>query len=49
LLAGCHPNRDTRGAIERADFTFEHIDVFDLPARLVLTRPFLEAVAVRRD
>lgn len=49
LLAGCHPNRDTRAAIERAGFSFEHVEVFDPLPRLVLTRPLLEAVALRRD
>jgi ubiquinone/menaquinone biosynthesis C-methylase UbiE len=49
LVAGCHPNRDTRTAIERAGFSFEHVAVFDPLPRWVLTRPLLEAVAVRPD
>lgn len=45
LAAGCHPNRDTRAAIERAGFTFRQVEEFaPLPA-WVLTRTMLEAVA----
>lgn len=45
LAVGCHPNRDTRAAIERAGFTFRHVEEFaPLPA-WVLTRTMLEAVA----
>jgi ubiquinone/menaquinone biosynthesis C-methylase UbiE len=35
---GCHPNRDTRGAIETAGFHFEHIEEFEearIPLRIV--------------
>ncbi len=45
LMAGCHPNRDTAAAIERAGFTFERIERFDPFPRWVPTRPMLEAVA----
>jgi ubiquinone/menaquinone biosynthesis C-methylase UbiE len=45
LAAGCHPNRDTRAAIERAGFEFRHVEEFaPLPA-WVLTRTMLEAEA----
>jgi ubiquinone/menaquinone biosynthesis C-methylase UbiE len=30
---GCHPNRDTLAAFERAGFTFPELEVFDLVAR----------------
>lgn len=43
--AGCHPNRDTRGAIERAGFGFEHVEAFQPLPGWVLTSPMLEAVA----
>lgn len=43
--AGCHPNRDTRSAIERAGFGFERVNEFEPLPRWVLTRTFLEAVA----
>ena len=49
LAAGCHPNRDTRAAIERAGFAFEHVEAFEPLPGWVLTRPMLEAVAVRPD
>jgi ubiquinone/menaquinone biosynthesis C-methylase UbiE len=47
LVPGCHPNRDTRAAIERAGFSFERVETFDPLPGWVLTRPMLEAVAVR--
>lgn len=43
--AGCHPNRDTRTAIERAGFTFEHFEPFQPLPRWVLTSPMIEGVA----
>ena len=46
LFAGCHPNRDTRSAIERAGFSFERVEELDPLPRWVLTSPMLEAVAV---
>jgi ubiquinone/menaquinone biosynthesis C-methylase UbiE len=46
LVAGCHPNLDTRAAIERAGFAFEQVETFDPLPGWVLTRPLLEAVAV---
>lgn len=45
LMAGCHPNRDTQRAIERAGFTFEHSERFDPFPRWVPTRPMLAAIA----
>ncbi len=46
LAAGCHPNRDTRAAIERAGFGFRHVEEFAPLPSWVLTRTMLEAVAV---
>ncbi|MQA84309.1 MAG: methyltransferase domain-containing protein [Streptosporangiales bacterium] len=45
--AGCHPNRDTRAAIERAGFALEHFEAFQPMPRWVLTSPMIEAVATR--
>lgn len=45
LLGGCHPNRDTGAAIERAGFSFERIERFDPFPRGVPARPMLLAVA----
>lgn len=45
LGAGCHPNRDTRTAIERAGFRFEHVEVFQPLPRWVLTSTMTEGVA----
>lgn len=42
--AGCHPNRDTRAAIERAGLAFEHVEAFAVLPRVVPVRPMLEAV-----
>ncbi|MGH3978828.1 MAG: class I SAM-dependent methyltransferase [Pseudonocardiaceae bacterium] len=47
LAAGCHPNRDTRAAIERAGFTFQRVEEFAPLPRWVITRTMLEAVASR--
>ncbi len=35
--AGCHPNRDTVGAIEAAGFSIEEIERFDVPGDLLAT------------
>ena len=43
--AGCHPNRDTRAAIERAGFHLEHQESFDPPRVPPIIRPFVEIVA----
>ncbi len=40
--AGCHPNRDTRAAIERAGFTFDELEQFAELPRWVLTRTMLQ-------
>jgi ubiquinone/menaquinone biosynthesis C-methylase UbiE len=45
LMAGCHPNRDTPAAIERAGFAFERFERFDPFPAWVPTRPMVEAVA----
>jgi ubiquinone/menaquinone biosynthesis C-methylase UbiE len=45
---GCHPNRDTVAAFERAGFRFAELDVFDLVARGVpkIVRPHAIGTAV---
>ena len=45
VAGGCHPNRDTPEAIERAGFAFERIERFDPLPAWVPTRPMVEAVA----
>jgi SAM-dependent methyltransferase len=45
--AGCHPNRDTRAAIERAGFTFDGLEQFAELPRWVLTRTMLQGTATR--
>ncbi len=45
LNAGCHPNRDTRAAIQRAGFTFTQSEEFQSLPRWVIARPLLAAVA----
>lgn len=45
LFAGCHPNRDTRTAIEGAGFTFERVEELQPLPSWMLTSPMLEAVA----
>ncbi len=46
IAAGCHPNRDTRAAVERAGFTFERVEAFQVPPNWSITSPMLEAVAI---
>ena len=43
--AGCHPNRDTVAAIERAGFHLDHQERFDPPRVPAIIRPFVEVVA----
>ena len=45
LMAGCHPNRDTAATIERAGFSLERLERFDLFPRWVPARPMIEAIA----
>lgn len=45
IAAGCHPNRDTRAAIERAGFTFAHFEAFQPLPKWVLTSTMIEGVA----
>ena len=47
LMGGCHPNRDTLAAIERAGYTIETYRGFELPsgARLSPVSPRLVGVA----
>jgi ubiquinone/menaquinone biosynthesis C-methylase UbiE len=47
LSAGCHPNRDTGRAIERAGFTFERSETFQPMPRWVPVRTWLAVTAVR--
>ncbi len=42
---GCHPNRDTAAAIERAGFSLERYECFDPPGVPPIIRPFVEVVA----
>jgi len=43
--AGCHPNRDTPAAIERAGFELERIERFDFSPNLFLDKPHAKGVA----
>ena len=43
--AGCHPNRDTVAAVERAGFHLDHHERFDPPQVPAIIRPFVELVA----
>lgn len=45
--AGCHPNRDTGSAVERAGFHIARQDAFDPPRVPAIIRPFIEVVARR--
>lgn len=45
LAGGCHPNRDTAAAIERAGFTFEARELLELLPKTAPTRPWLYATA----
>lgn len=44
VAGGCHPNRDTVGAVERGGFTIGEIERFDLPGTW-LAKPHIVAVA----
>lgn len=46
LVAGCHPNRDTRGAVEQAGFRFVHVETFQPMPGWVLVSRWLEGIAV---
>jgi SAM-dependent methyltransferase len=46
FAGGCHPNRDTLGAIERAGFEVEWVDRFDVPGDL-LSAPHILGSACR--
>ena len=43
--AGCHPNRDTTSAIERAGFRIERLERFPFRPNMVLNRPHAKGVA----
>jgi ubiquinone/menaquinone biosynthesis C-methylase UbiE len=46
---GCHPNRDTPRAIERAGFEVSVLDRFEMPGVPRIVRPHAEGVARRAD
>lgn len=43
--AGCHPNRDTGSAVERAGFRFETIEKFRVDPGWIPTSPMLQGIA----
>ncbi|MGH3344132.1 MAG: methyltransferase domain-containing protein [Carbonactinosporaceae bacterium] len=45
IAAGCHLNRDTGAAIERAGFTFEDYEMFRRAQSVPLVNPFIRGVA----
>ncbi len=47
IADGCHLNRDTAAAIERAGFCIEHLERFDLPAGIRLIRPAIQGTALK--
>lgn len=44
--AGCHPNRDTRSAVERAGFRFAAVEEFQPMPAWIPTSPMLQGTAV---
>ncbi len=46
--AGCHPNRDTRAAVERAGFDWRRVRSYQHQPNWMPTSPVLEGVAVPR-
>lgn len=44
--AGCHPNRDTRSAVERAGFSFAEVEEFRPMPAVIPMSPMLQGVAV---
>jgi ubiquinone/menaquinone biosynthesis C-methylase UbiE len=47
LFDGCHLNRDTANAIERAGFRLAELEPFELPGAQPLARPAVQGVATR--
>jgi ubiquinone/menaquinone biosynthesis C-methylase UbiE len=45
IAGGCHPNRDTVGAIEKAGFELEELERFDFGDNVALVRPHASGVA----
>lgn len=45
VIAGCHPNRDTRAAVERAGFTFDQFEAFQPMPKWIPASPWIEGVA----
>jgi ubiquinone/menaquinone biosynthesis C-methylase UbiE len=43
--AGCHPNRDTPAAIERAGFELERMERFDFSPNMVVDKPHAQGAA----
>ena len=43
--AGCHPNRDTPAAFERAGFVLDEVERFDFSPNLIVDRPHAKGVA----
>jgi ubiquinone/menaquinone biosynthesis C-methylase UbiE len=44
LMAGCHPGRDTRSAVERAGFRFVEVEEFQPMPRWIPVSPWLHGV-----
>lgn len=49
LAAGCHLNRDTSAAVERAGFRFDSVERFAAMPGWIPISPMLQAVASRED
>jgi ubiquinone/menaquinone biosynthesis C-methylase UbiE len=47
IADGCHLNRDTAAAIERAGFELAELERFELPAGARVIRPAIQGAAVR--
>jgi ubiquinone/menaquinone biosynthesis C-methylase UbiE len=45
VARGCHPNRDTAAALERAGFQVERLDQGEMPKAPAIARPLIAAVA----
>jgi ubiquinone/menaquinone biosynthesis C-methylase UbiE len=45
VARGCHPNRDTAAALERAGFAIERLEHAELPKTPPIARPLIAAVA----
>jgi hypothetical protein len=45
LAAGCHPNRDTAGAIRRSGFEIEEIEHGETPKAFPIMKPLISGEA----